>query len=98
MYSVSQDTVVFLCTSFHRHLLTFHECCAHVYVRMYQTTDERATRLYVTAHSLPAAVASVGDDRQGSGYRKLAAAPSVRDDRCSEQLDFSVTVIVTANN
>ena len=46
--------------------------------------------LSTTAHSLPAAAASVRDDRREGGSSQLAAAPSVGDDRRRERLHFSV--------
>ena len=59
------------------------------YIPMY-ADHRRESDSSTTAHSLPAAAASVGDDRREGGSSQLAAAPSVRDDRRRERLHFSV--------
>ena len=74
-----------------------------LYTRFFFIVTSRlfASNSSTTAHSLPAVVASVGDDRREGGsstqHGQLAAAPSVGDDRCRERFDFTVTEIA-ANN
>ena len=98
VYSVSQDTVMFLRTSFSLSHLDISRV-PRTHILTHQTTDERTTQARLQQLTLYQQQLLASGSTDGRAvclqHSQPAAVPSVGNDRRRERLDFSVAEIVT---